>query len=998
VKKALNMQEVIMRLERFWADQGCLIWQPYNVQVGAGTWNPATALRVLGPEPWNVAYVEPTARPADGRYGENPNRWQQYYQYQVILKPDPGNPQELYLKSLEALGIDLSKHDVRFVEDNWESPGLGAWGLGWEVWLDGQEITQFTYFQQAGGFDLDPVSVEITYGLERVVMYLQEVDAMTKIYWTDDITYGDVLLRGEVEHCYYNFQYADIGRLTEMHSLYEKEAFNALEHGLVIPAHMYVLKCSHAFNVLDARGAIGVTERARYFARMKALSQRVAEAFLKQREEMGYPLLKKPAASNQQTASAPMSPVNEPSPFLLEIGVEELPVGDQAAALSQLQELAPKLLKEARLDYTGLRCFVAPRRLVVYVEDLSPRQQDREQVIKGPPAKAAFDAQGQPTKAAEGFARSAGVAVADLQTRQFEGRDYVVALRAQVGQPATDVLAELLPRLVGSLKFALAMRWNQTQAVFSRPVRWLAALLGGEVVSFQYAGVPSGRVSRGLRSEGSPDLAIARAQDYFKVMAANRVVVDVTERRELVRRQVEALAKELAEPGPDVVADLALLDEVANLIEYPTAVLGHFDPAYLALPKEVLIAVMQKHQRYFPVLQDGKLLPCFITIANGKRTELDAIRYGNEGVLRARYADAAFFYKADMSKPLADFIPRLSTLTFQEKLGSMKDKADRVVKLVSALGQMLSVSVEQEKIALRAAQLAKADLVTQMVVEHTSLQGIMGRDYALKSGEEAAVARAIYEHYMPRSAGDELPASLPGVLVGLADRLDSLVGLFAVGLAPSGSADRYGLRRSALGLVQLLIGRELDLSLWQMVQAAAQVASVKVAEAQLREVVEFVGQRLRAWLLDAGFRYDLVDAALSARGDNPYRAYQTLTTLSEWVKRDEFARILTAYSRPSRIVKDQAVALPLNAALYQEPATKRLYEAYVQAEQERASVQGVDGLLMILDKLVEPIVGFFADVFVMADDMAVRESRLALLQRIAALPKGIVDLTKIQGY
>jgi glycyl-tRNA synthetase len=407
---------------------------------------------------------------------------------------------------------------------------------------------------------------------------------------------------------------------------------------------------------------------------------------------------------------------------------------------------------------------------------------------------------------------------------------------------------------------------------------------------------------------------------------------------------------------------------------------------------------MQKHQRYFPVLQDGKLLPCFITIANGKRTELDAIRYGNEGVLRARYADAAFFYKADMSKPLADFIPRLSTLTFQEKLGSMKDKADRVVKLVSALGQMLSVSVEQEKIALRAAQLAKADLVTQMVVEHTSLQGIMGRDYALKSGEEAAVARAIYEHYMPRSAGDELPASLPGVLVGLADRLDSLVGLFAVGLAPSGSADRYGLRRSALGRVQLLIGRELDLSLWQMVQAAAQVASVKVAEAQLREVVEFVGQRLRAWLLDAGFRYDLVDAALSARGDNPYRAYQTLTTLSEWVKRDEFARILTAYSRPSRIVKDQAVALPLNAALYQEPATKRLYEAYVQAEQERASVQGVDGLLMILDKLVEPIVGFFADVFVMADDMAVRESRLALLQRIAALPKGIVDLTKIQGY
>ena len=996
MKKTLNMQEVIMCLERFWADQGCLIWQPYNVQVGAGTWNPATALRVLGPEPWNVAYVEPSTRPADGRYGENPNRWQQYYQYQVILKPDPGNPQELYLRSLEALGIDLSKHDVRFVEDNWESPGLGAWGLGWEVWLDGQEITQFTYFQQAGGFDLDPVAVEITYGLERIVMYLQEVDGFVKIKWTDDVTYGDVLLRGEVEHCYYNFQYADIGRLTEMHNLYEKEAINALEHGLVIPAHTYVLKCSYAFNVLDARGAIGVTERARYFSRMKVLSQRVAEAFLKQREEMGYPLLKKPAAISQPSvAIAPMQPVNEPSPFLLEIGVEELPVGDQASALSQLQELAPKLLKEARLDYKGLKCFAAPRRLVVYVEELAPRQPDQEQVVKGPPAKAAFDAQGQPTKAAEGFARSAGVAVADLQVRPFEGREYVVALRAQVGQPAAVVLAELLPRLVGALKFALAMRWNQTQAVFSRPLRWLVALLGSESITFEYAGVSAGRQSRGLRSEGSPALTIARAQDYAGVMAANNVIVDVTERRELVRRQAEALAQEL---GMDVVADLALLDEVANLIEYPTAVLGHFDPAYLALPKEVLIAVMQKHQRYFPVLRDGKLLPCFITIANGKRTELDAIRQGNEGVLRARYADAAFFYKADMSKPLADFIPRLGTLTFQEKLGSMKDKADRVVKLVSTLGQMLSVSAEQEKVALRAAQLAKADLVTQMVVEHTSLQGIMGRDYALKSGEEPAVAQAIYEHYLPRAAGDDLPASLPGLLVGLADRLDSLVGLFAVGLAPSGSADRYGLRRSALGLVQMLIGRELDLSLWQMAQAAGQVAPVKVTDAQLREVVEFVGQRLRGWLLDSGFRYDLVDAVLSVRGDNPYRAYQSLTALNEWVKRAEFAKILTAYSRPSRIVKDQTVALPLDAALYQEPATRRLYEAYLQAEQERASVQSVDGLLTILGKLVEPIVGFFADVFVMAEDMAVRQSRLALLQRIAALPKGIVDLTKVQGY
>ncbi|MGB9593733.1 MAG: glycine--tRNA ligase subunit alpha, partial [Anaerolineae bacterium] len=287
--KALSFQEVIMRLERFWADKGCLIWQPYNVQVGAGTMNPATVLRVLGPEPWNVAYVEPSVRPDDGRYGENPNRWSQYYQYQVILKPDPGNPQELYLESLEALGIDLRRHDVRFVEDNWQQPALGAWGLGWEVWLDGLEITQFTYFQQAGGFVLDPVAVEITYGLERIVMFLQGVKSFVDIDWGAGRTYGDVLLQQEIEHCTYNFDRASVPRLQELFRLYEAEARNALEARLVIPAHDYVLKCSHTFNVLDARGAIGVTERAHYFARMRDLARAVAEAYVAQREEMGHP-------------------------------------------------------------------------------------------------------------------------------------------------------------------------------------------------------------------------------------------------------------------------------------------------------------------------------------------------------------------------------------------------------------------------------------------------------------------------------------------------------------------------------------------------------------------------------------------------------------------------------------------------------------------------------------------------------------------------------------
>jgi len=329
-------------------------------------------LRVLGPEPWNVAYVEPSIRPDDGRYGENPNRWQQFYQYQVILKPDPGNPVEIYLQSLQALGIDPSVHDVRFVEDNWE----GAWGLGWEVWLDGQEITQYTYFQQAGGLNLDPVSVEITYGLERIVMVLQGVDGFPDMRWNERLTYGDVLLRPEIEHCTYNFEVADVDNLRQMYDLCEAEAKNALARELVMPAHDYVLKCSHIFNVLDARGAIGVTERARYFVRMRNVARQVAALYVQQREEAGYPFIgEEKIAVKAAPLPAPRQPkAKGPYDLLLEIGSEELPVSDLDAGISQLQKAMSESLEEARLSYETLNVMGTPRRLVAHVIGLAWRR------------------------------------------------------------------------------------------------------------------------------------------------------------------------------------------------------------------------------------------------------------------------------------------------------------------------------------------------------------------------------------------------------------------------------------------------------------------------------------------------------------------------------------------------------------------------------------------------------------------------------------------------
>ena len=415
---ALNFQQVILKLHEYWAAQDCLIWEPYNVQVGAGTGNPATTLRVLGPEPWRVAYVEPSVRPDDGRFGENPNRMQKYYQYQVILKPEPGNPQELYLASLEALGIRQREHDIRFVEDNWESPALGAWGLGWEVWLDGQEITQFTYFQQAGGMTLDPVSVEITYGIERIVLALQGKDSAWDIDWLDGVSYGDVMFSDEVEHCRYYFDVANVAALKAVYDTYEREYAQALEGEALIAAYDYVLKCSHLFNVLDTRGAIGVTERANYFRRMREMTRTIAKEYVAKREELGHPLMKmadKWRGAPLQTARELPAPPTEAADVLIEIGVEEMPADDVAAVLKQVQAMAPALFDELRLNHSGIDVYATPRRIVVVAREVAPRQRDEEFVAKGPPADRAYDADGAPTRAAHGFARGKGVDVADLR-------------------------------------------------------------------------------------------------------------------------------------------------------------------------------------------------------------------------------------------------------------------------------------------------------------------------------------------------------------------------------------------------------------------------------------------------------------------------------------------------------------------------------------------------------------------------------------------------------
>ncbi|MDP2994474.1 MAG: glycine--tRNA ligase subunit beta, partial [Anaerolineales bacterium] len=897
---------------------------------------------------------------------------------------------ELYLQSLEAIGINPRQHDIRLVEDNWEQPAISAWGLGWEIWLDGQEITQFTYFQQVGGQSIDPVAVEITYGLERILIALNNAAAIWDEPWGADVTYGEVRRHDEFEQSKYYFETADVTRLRQLYDLYKAEAEACLAERLVVPAYDYVLKCSHTFNVLDTRGAIGVTERQAFFGQMRDLARRVAETWLEQRKEQEYPLLKQTVDRRPLTTAESPSAVRGPSSFLLELGVEELPASDLDSAIEQLKVNVPKLLDDLHLEHGTVSVSGTPRRLAVMVDSLATRQPDRADLVKGPPAERAFDKDGKPTPASIGFAKKNGLEPSALEVRAMDGGRYVVAVVKQAGRPTPEVLIESLPGLVAGIKFDKSMRWNASGVAFSRPLRWLVALLGASVVPFEYAGLTAGRTTRGLRPYNSPEIEIPAADKYFEIIRKNGIVHDVEERKALIEAGVRELA---ASVKGEAILPPELLAEVANLVEKPMPLLGGFDKEFLALPEDVLISVMKKHQRYFPIerqtskvkgttmdVQRSTLLPYFVVVRNGDSQGIDLVRQGNEHVVRARFADANFFVREDLKHKLEDFRPRLGTLMFQKKLGSMLDKSDRMVKLAEVLAPMLGLTDSERANVKRATYLSKADLVSKMVIEMTSLQGVMGREYARRDGEAPAVAEAIGEQYQP------VPKSKPGLAVALADRLDSLAGLFAAGLAPSGTKDPFGLRRAAIGVVQSLIEHEINFDLRSALKSAAALEPVPVTDEVQAQVLEFITGRLRVVLMGMGYRYDGVDAVLAVQSDNPAGAARAVKQLTAWVARPDWSTLLPGYARCVRILRSAPTIddrpLTVNKSLLTDPAERGLYDALQSSAVHRPS--SVDEFLTTVAMLIPAINTFFDKVLVMAEAKSVKENRLGLLQRIAS--------------
>lgn len=679
--------------------------------------------------------------------------------------------------------------------------------------------------------------------------------------------------------------------------------------------------------------------------------------------------------------------------LLLEIGTEEVPAHVMPGILSQLKENAAKTFEELRIEYKNIKTLGTPRRSALLVEGLAEQQADLSKENRGPAVNIAFDADGNPTKAAQGFARGQGVKPEELITKD----GYVYAMVHEKGGQTVDLLGDTLKGLVDGLNFPNNMHWADLDYKFIRPLRWLVALYGQDVIDFEVANVKSGRTSRGHRFLSEGDFEIANAEDYVEACRKASIIVDQNERCEMIRQQIAEVA---AANGGQAEVNEDLLEEVLYLVEYPTALCGKFDEKYLALPAEAVITPMRDHQRYFPVLKDGQLLPLFITIRNGGKEHLETVQHGNERVLRARLEDAQFFFDEDRKKTLEQHGEKLKTVVFQDGLGTIYDKALRLEVLAGYIADAIGANEQDKKDAVRAAKLAKADLVTGMVTEFTELQGVMGREYALLDGETKAVAQAIDEHYMPRFAGDSQPASVAGRIVSLADKIDTIVGTFSRGLIPTGSQDPFALRRQALGIVNMLKEAQYHISLSQLVAKAMELLKIADAGQQAKlqnDVADFMKLRLKNVLADAGIRYDVVDAVF-VTVDDVYGVFLRAQAVNEAVKQD-MEKTIQAFVRTGNIArKAEDVQAAVETGLLAEQVEKDLCKAYEAASdkaEKEIAAQDYAGAIATLSQLAAPIDAFFDGVMVMDKDEKIKNNRLGLLKLVDNLICQVADFSKI---
>lgn len=708
--------------------------------------------------------------------------------------------------------------------------------------------------------------------------------------------------------------------------------------------------------------------------------------------------------------------------LLFEIGTEEIPAKFMPGILKQLKELAAAKMQELRIPFEDITVYGTPRRMAFIAEGVAETQADVVVEAKGPSVKIAY-VSGAPSKAAQGFARGQGVDVKDLVVRD----NYVYAVKHLAGQPVVELLPGLLMDILTSLSFPKTMRWADYEFRFVRPIRWMVALFGDQIIPVEICGVKSSKFSMGHRfmqqslkaaaeSQGLLSAALSKvgnkvysalagvkgaveipsAGDYKKVMYDNFVMVDQDERRALILQQIKDLA---AQNGGEAEINEDLLEEVNYLVEWPTALCGKFEEKFLSLPKECIITPMREHQRYFPVLdEDGNLLNKFITVRNGGSEHLDIVTHGNERVLRARLSDAEFFFNEDRAIKLEDRLEKLKTVSFQEGLGNMYDKSERLVKMAEMLRFAINTPVDEEELR-RCALLCKTDLVTGMVIEFTELQGVMGREYALLDGEKPEVATGIFEHYLPRFAGDALPATTIGRIVGIGDKLDNICATFSRGLAPTGSQDPYALRRQALGVINILLDANYHISLAKIIAGTLYLLDIKPEETGklVPQIMEFFKQRLRNLLMDQGIRYDVIDAVFAdKRNDDVVDIAARCKALAAYVEAGNAEPLVQVSVRVSNLCKKIEKEVAISGALFKDESENKLHEVVAAVSKEiipEIVLYDYAAVLKAGEKVIEPVNTFFDNVMVMDEDENVKNNRLAMLEEVRGIVNAVGDLS-----
>lgn len=708
--------------------------------------------------------------------------------------------------------------------------------------------------------------------------------------------------------------------------------------------------------------------------------------------------------------------------LLFEIGTEEIPAKFMPGILKQLKELAAAKMQELRIPFEDITVYGTPRRMAFIADGVAETQADVVVEAKGPSVKIAY-VSGAPSKAAQGFARGQGVDVKDLVVRD----NYVYAVKHLAGQPVVELLPGLLMDILTSLSFPKTMRWADYEFRFVRPIRWMVALFGDQIIPVEICGVKSGKFSMGHRfmqqslkaaaeSQGLLSAALSKvgnkvysalagvkgaveipsAGDYKKVMYDNFVMVDQDERRALILQQIKDLA---AQNGGEAEINEDLLEEVNYLVEWPTALCGKFEEKFLSLPKECIITPMREHQRYFPVLdEDGNLLNKFITVRNGGSEHLDIVTHGNERVLRARLSDAEFFFNEDRAIKLEDRLEKLKTVSFQEGLGNMYDKSERLVKMAEMLRFAINTPVDEEELR-RCALLCKTDLVTGMVIEFTELQGVMGREYALLDGEKPEVATGIFEHYLPRFAGDALPATTIGRIVGIGDKLDNICATFSRGLAPTGSQDPYALRRQALGVINILLDANYHISLAKIIAGTLYLLDIKPEETGklVPQIMEFFKQRLRNLLMDQGIRYDVIDAVFAdKRNDDMVDLAVRCKALADYVEAGNAEPLVQVSVRVSNLCKKIEKEVAISGALFKDESENKLHEVVAAVSKEiipEIVLYDYAAVLKAGEKVIEPVNTFFDNVMVMDEDENVKNNRLAMLEEVRGIVNAVGDLS-----